>query len=92
MVYATFLPAFYWAPPVYCEPFWFETYVSDFLGWNLYEILQIVNKSDVLMRLLNHPYWKFIDLFTIFIAVSILFSVFSSWHTHHGQAAGEKGH
>lgn len=55
MVYAMFLSAFYWAPPVYREPCWYDTLISDFLGWNRYEILRIANKSDALMRLLNHP-------------------------------------
>ena len=88
MFYAVFLPAFYWALPVYREPFWFEVLISDFLGWTRYEVSQIVNKSDVLMRLLNHPFWKFVDLFPIFIAVSIIFFVFSFWQVCRDRAAG----
>ena len=92
MFYAVFLPAFYWALPVYREPFWFEVLISDFLGWTRYEISQIVNKSDMLMRLMNHPFWKFVDLFPIFIAVSIIFFVFSFWQVCRDRAAGETVH
>jgi hypothetical protein len=89
MIYAMFLPVFYWALPVYREPFWFETLISDFLGWTRYEISRIVNKSDVLMRPLNHPYWKFVDLFTLFIAINILFFIFEFWQIRCDRKAEE---
>ena len=89
IVYAMFLPAFYWISPVYREPCWFETLISDFLGWSSHEISRIVNKSDVLMRLLNHPCWKFVDLFPIFIFMSILFFIFDFWKTRCDQGAEE---
>jgi hypothetical protein len=84
-----FLPALYWALPIYREPFWFETFISDFMGWTHYEISRIVNKSGVLMRILNHSCWKFVDLFLIFIVISILFFLFEFWQIRCDRAAGE---
>jgi hypothetical protein len=89
MIYAMFLPVFYWTLPVYREPFWFETLISDFLGWTRYEISRIVNKRDVLMRPLDHPYWMSVDLFTLFIAISILFFIFKFGQTRCDRAAEE---
>lgn len=82
-----FLPPFHWALPVYREPIWFETFISNFLGWTRYKILRIINKSDVLMRILNHPYRTFVDLFPIFVVISILFFLFDFWQKFRAQAA-----
>ncbi|OSS47743.1 hypothetical protein B5807_06587 [Epicoccum nigrum] len=84
-----YLPLFCWTLPIYREPLWVETLISDFLGWTRYEISQIVNQSDVLMRVLNHPYWRFVDLFPIFIVISIVFFIIEFWQRRRDQAAEE---
>lgn len=89
MIYAMYLPLFCWTLPIYREPLWVETLISDFLGWTRYEISQIVNQSDVLMRVLNHPYWRFVDLFPIFIVISIVFFIIEFWQRRRDQAAEE---
>ncbi|KAG9204901.1 hypothetical protein G6514_010135 [Epicoccum nigrum] len=84
-----YLPLFCWALPIYREPLWVETLISDFLGWTCYEISQIVIQSDVFMRVLNHPYWRFVDLFPISIVISIVFFILEFWQRRRDQAAEE---